>query len=92
MSLLKDERAFDECLKKMSTMQREHFKLVLSQLIECYTRDDTHGVVLIGDESPVVTVMAINATDMQAANLLRLADEHLTYRVTEDAPPKELFN
>lgn len=92
MSIFKDEKEMEACLDKMSTPQREHFRLLISQLIECYVDDKKHGVVIIGDESPVVAVMAVNATDMDAVELLQVADKHLHYRAVEDAPPKEMFN
>lgn len=92
MSIFKDEKEMEACLEKMNIHQREHFRLLISQLIECYVNDQKHGVVIIGDESPIVAVMAINATDMDAAELLQVADKHLHYRATEDAPPKEMFN
>ena len=92
MSLLKTEKEIDMHLEKMTPDQREHFKLVISQLIECYTDEDKHAVVLIGDKSPAMVVLSINSTEMEAASLLQAADRHLQYRVTEDAPPKEMFN
>lgn len=92
MSIFKDEKEMESCVDKMSHAQREHFRMVLSQLVECYVDDKKHGVVIIGDESPLVAVMAINATDMDAAELLQIADKHLNYRATQDAPPKEMFN
>lgn len=92
MSIFKDEKEMEACLEKMNMTQREHFRLVISQLIECYVNDNKHGVVIIGDESPLVAVMTINASEMDAAELLQIADKHIHYRAVEDAPPKELFN
>lgn len=92
MSVFKDEKEMEACLEKMNVHQREHFRLVISQLIECYVNDNKHGVVIIGDESPLVAVMSINASEMDAAELLQIADKHLHYRAVEDAPPKEMFN
>lgn len=93
MSLFKNEKEMESCLEKMDLSQREHLKLLLSQIIECYTDADKHGVVIIGDtNSPLVTVMAVNATDIDAIELLRVADKHLQFRAIEDAPPKEMFN
>jgi len=37
-------------------------------------------------------VIAINATEMDAAALLSTADTYINYAVMEDAPPKENFN
>lgn len=92
MSIFKDEKEMEACLEKMSVHQREHFRLLISQLIECYVDEKKHGVVIIGDESPLVAVMAVNASEMDAAELLQIADKHLQYRAVEDAPPKEMFN
>ena len=92
MSLFKTEKEIEMLVDKMTADQREHFRLVLSRLIECYTEEDKHAVVLIGDKSPAMIVLTINATEMEAAQLLQAADMHLQYRVTEDAPPKEMFN
>lgn len=92
MKLFKDEKEMEACLGQMNSHQVEHLRMLISQVIECYVNPDKHAVLIIGDESPVVAVLAVNATDMDAAELLQVADKHLHYRAVEDAPPKEMFN
>lgn len=92
MSMFKTEKEIEMHVEKMTEDQRDHFKLVISKLIECYTDEEKHAVVLIGNKSPAMMMLSINATEMEAASLLQAADNHMQYRVTEDAPPKEMFN
>ena len=87
----------ERALAKMSEEQRDHLKLVISELIQCYIDDDTHGLLLVANDSKNEThkkmkILSINATDMEAASLMQTAKEFINYSVMEDAPPKEKFN
>ena len=92
MSFFKSEKEIEAHVAQMTTGQREHFKMIISQLIECYTVPGKHGMVLVGDGSPAMLLLAINATEMEAAALMQCAEKHLHEVVTDDAPPKGMFN
>ncbi len=83
----------EKALAKMTPEQRDHLRLVISELVECYVNDEIHGLLLVGqtDKTPM-KIMSINATDMEAASLLAMANDFINYSVMEDAPPKEQFN
>ncbi len=85
----------ERALAKMSEDQRDHLKLVITELVNCYINDDVHGLLMVGSNSEMprkIKILSINATDMEAAALMETAKEFIDYSVMEDAPPKEKFN
>lgn len=90
---INNQADMEAALEQMSPEQREHLKVVLNHLVECYLNDDTHGLLLVtGGEDPYLKILAINSTDMEAAGLLGSADQFLNFRLLDDAPPKEMMN
>lgn len=90
---IKNAQEMEVAVGKMTEDQREHLRIVISELIECYLDDDLHGMVVIG-KNPFerFKVMAVNTNEMDAANLLSAVNEYVQESVVSDAPPKELFN
>jgi hypothetical protein len=83
----------NQALERMSEDQREHLRIVITELIQCYVDQDLSGMVLIGKEPYTqYKVMMVNAGEMEAAKLLRSASTFVHDYVMEDAPPKEKFN
>lgn len=83
----------EHALLKMDIDQREHLRIVISELIQCYLNDDMHGLVLIGSEPyEKFKILAVNTNEMDAAKLLSTASSYIQDSVMDDAPPKELFN
>lgn len=90
---LNNAHDMEAALEQMTPEQREHLKVVLNHIVECYLNDDTHGLLLTtSSEDPYLKILAINATDMEAAGLLGTADQFLNFRLLDDAPPKEMMN
>lgn len=90
---INDEASMTLALEMMTVDQRDHLRIVISELIQCYLQDDLHGMVLIGrDPYSQYKVMMTNADEMDAAKLLNAAAKFVNERVMEDAPPKEQFN
>jgi hypothetical protein len=83
----------NNALERMTEGQRDHLRIVITELIQCYLHDDMHGMVLVGKPPyEPFKIMAVNTNEMDAAGLLRAAQEYIDYNIMEDAPPKELFN
>lgn len=83
----------EAALRKMDDDQRAHLRILISELVQCYITEDLHGLVLIGKgQFSPLKVMSVNATDMEAAALLSVANEYINYAAMQDAPPKEQFN
>jgi hypothetical protein len=83
----------EHALSLMDSDQHQHLRMLISEVIQCYVDDDLHGLLLIGrGQNQPMKVIAINATDMDAAALLSTADQYINYTVMGDAPPKENFN
>lgn len=91
--LIRTSEEMEGLVAKLTDDQREHLRIVISELIECYLHDDVHGMVLIGS-APYerFKVMAVNTNEMDAALLLGVVNEYVQESVVSDAPPKELFN
>ena len=91
--LIKTPQEMEHALSKLTDDQREHLRIVISELIECYVNDDLHGMILIGKEPfERFKVMAVNTNEMDAAKLLDAVHGYVQESVMDDAPPKELFN
>jgi len=91
--LIKNADEIEVAVNKMSADQREHLRIVISELIQCYLDDSLHGMVLIGKEPfERFKVMAVNTNEMDAVSLLGAVNEYVQESVMDDAPPKELFN
>ena len=90
---IKTPEEMERLIAKLTDDQREHLRIVISELIECYLHEEIHGMVLIGT-APYerFKVMAVNTNEMDAALLLGSANEYVQEAVVSDAPPKELFN
>lgn len=83
----------EAALLKMDEDQREHLRVLISELVQCYITEDLHGLVLVGKgQFKPLKIMSVNATDMEAAVLLSVANEYINYAAMQDAPPKEQFN
>ena len=91
--LISNVQEMETALNKMTDDQRDHLRIVISELIQCYLDDDLHGMVLIG-KVPFerFKVMAVNTNEMDAVKLLGTVNDYVQESVMDDAPPKELFN
>jgi hypothetical protein len=90
---IKNAEDMEHVLSLMDTEQHQHLRMLISEVIQCYVDEDLHGLLLIGrEQNKPMKVIAINATEMEAAALLSTADMYINYTVMEDAPPKENFN
>lgn len=83
----------EEALLRLTVEQRAHLKLVIGYILECYLDEETHGLLLTNNaKNPFLRIIAINSTDMDAAEMLESADHFLNFRLLDDAPPKEMMN
>jgi hypothetical protein len=93
MTEISTAEEMEYALSLMDSDQHQHLRMLISEVIQCYVDDDLHGLLLIGrGQNQPMTVIAINATEMDAAALLSTADQYINYTVMGDAPPKENFN
>lgn len=90
---IKTERDMEEAVERMTPEQRTHLRVVIQTLVNCYLHDNTHGLLVVSEDgAPMVQVMAINADDMEAAQMLDSVDTFLNFRLLDEAPPKEMMN
>lgn len=90
---MSNPRAFAQRLDEMNEDEKEHFRNLIEALSRCYGKNPAQGVVIISlPESPVNEVISLNATDMEAHNLIKSIEDYFTFINTLDAPPKEKFN
>jgi len=87
-----DEQALEGRLALMNDQEREHFKMVILQLVKCYGPDPDQAVLLIRSEGELAGIITMNADDMGAAELMNEATNFFGYLNMAGAPPKEAFN
>lgn len=90
---VKDAKEFLDKLESLSPERREHMRIVVKSLMECYLRDDVRAIVVVSeDENPFGELLTINCNDMEAMGLLQKVSEVMLDVTTRDAPPKEMMN
>ncbi len=88
-----DAIAFMAKVESMSQEARDHFKIVIEQLITCYLDEKSHAVVLIDhDDNDKTAMIAVNANEMEVANLLNIGALASASMVMEDMPDKGMLN
>ena len=87
----KEALEFQAKIDTLSQPARDHFRLLLLKVVECYTEDSTHGVLVIHKDGQTgYNVIAINADEMTAAGLLHEAGGAMAEVNSYDKP--ELLN
>lgn len=90
---LDEAAAFMEQIKSLSQPKRDHLHLTIKVLMKCYVDDKAHGVLLVDHEDvDRVEMLAINASEMEAAALLGLASVAMTNDLMSDMPDKGMLN
>ena len=88
-----EAKAFFDKVNGLSQEARDHFKIVLEQLIICYTDDKAHAVLVVDHEdSPRTVMIAINANEMEAAQLLDTGAKATMGMVMAEMPDKGMLN
>jgi hypothetical protein len=87
-----EQDAIEQRLTIMTEEEREHFKMVVLQLVRCYGDDPDQAVLLIKSKGEMAGLITMNADDMEAAELLLEANDFFGYLNMAGAPPKEAFN
>ena len=93
MRQTKDSIEFMEKVALLDPQQREHMRIVVEKLIQCYIEPDQHAVLVIGnDKSELATLLTINCDELEAAVVLGRLHEMFIDINADQAPPKELLN
>ena len=87
-----EQDTIEQRLAVMSDEEREHFKMVVLQLIQCYGEDPDQAVLLVKSKGEMSGLITMNVDDMEAASLLLEANDFFGYLNMAGAPPKEAFN
>lgn len=87
-----EQNIIERRLELMNEEEREHFKMVVMQLIQCYGPDPNQAVLIIKTGGEMAGLITMNADDMEAAELLIEATEFFGHLNMAGAPPKEAFN
>jgi hypothetical protein len=89
----KEALEFMAKVDQLSPQQREHLRVVVKGLIECYLHDDYRAVLIAGrDGEDKAELMTVNCTEMEAGVLVSKLGMALMDLNTVDAPPKEMMN
>jgi len=89
----KEALEFMAKVDQLSPQQRDHLRVVVKGIIECYLRDDYRAVLIAGrDGDDKAELMTINCTELEAGVLVSKLGMALMDLNTVDAPPKEMMN
>jgi hypothetical protein len=86
------EQNLEARLALMSDEEKQHFKMVILELIQCYGPDGKQAVILFHGSNKLGGIVTLNCDAMEAAELLLEANDFFGFLNTVDAPPKEAFN
>ena len=80
-------------IDSLSQEKRDHLRLVVKKIMTCYVDPKAHGVILIDHEdSDRTEMLAINASEMESAQLLSLGSAAMLGEVMADMPDKGMLN
>jgi hypothetical protein len=80
-------------LEKISNDERRQLGHILTMLADCYGEGATGmAVISFRMNEHATALLGINASDMDAAEILRDAADIMSHALVMDAPPKEMFN
>jgi hypothetical protein len=89
----KEALEFMEKIDKLSKPQRDHLRVVVKGIIECYLQNDWRAVIIAGrDGDDKAELMTINCTEMEAGVLVSKLGMALMDLNMADAPSKEMMN
>lgn len=77
-----DEKQFNELIATMDANEREHFRMVIELLVQCYTDAKLSAVIVVQEDSKIVVIGA-NVTDWKAADMLSTVMEVLDEKLHE---------
>ena len=86
------EQTLEARLALMSDEEKQHFKMVVLELIKCYGPDADQAVILFNGSDKLSGIVSLNCDEMEASALLLEANDFFGYLNTIGAPPKEAFN
>lgn len=89
----KEALEFMAKIDRLNKDQREHMRVLVKQLIECYLQDDCRAVVMVGkDSEPTATLLTVNCTEIEAGIIVSKLGMAIMDFNMDGAPPKEMMN
>jgi hypothetical protein len=78
---------------KINDAERLHLGFILTVLADCYGEDAaTNAVITFRRKLGGTSIMGVNSTEMDMAQLLTEAAGIMSHALVLNAPPKEMFN
>lgn len=89
----KDALEFMLKIDKLNAKQRDHMRILVEKLVDCYIDDDKHALIVVGtDKSEKASLLTVNCDEMEAAIMLANLTDLYQHLNMADAPPKEMLN
>lgn len=86
------EQNLEARLALMDDDEKQHFKMVVLELIQCYGPDAKQAVILLNGSEKLGGIVTLNCNEMEAAELMLEANDFFGFLNVIGAPPKEAFN
>lgn len=94
-TLGKSKESLEFMLKidQLNQNQRDHLRIVINYLIDCYLQDDMRAAIIVGkDNTEQAVLLSVNSNEMESLSLLTRLQGFFTEMVMAEAPPKEKMN
>ena len=89
----KEALEFMAKVDQLSPQQRDHLRVLVKGLIECYLQNDWRAVIIAGrDNEDKAELMTVNCTELEAGVLVSKLGMALMDINMADAPSKEMMN
>ena len=93
MRQTKDSLDFMEKVALLDPQQRNHMRIVVEKIMECYLEPDLHAVLVVGnDQTEQATLLTINCDELEAAVVLGRLHTMFVDINADGAPSKEMMN
>lgn len=90
---VREAKEFLDKLNTLSPEKREHMRIVVKSLMECYLREDMRAILVLSEDSnPFGELLTINCNDMEAMGMLQKVSEVMLDVTMADAPEQGMMN
>ena len=93
MRQTKDSLEFMEKIALLDLHQRNHMRIVVEKIMQCYIEPDLHAVLVVGsDQTEQATLLTINCDELEAAVVLGRLHNMFVDINADGTPSKEMMN
>lgn len=92
LELNKEWDTLQEHLLKLEKKERDHFATMVLTLAKAFAPASTTRVLMLMENTETFALLCANASDMDAAQMLSVAKDHMNFVVNVDRPADGRLN